>query len=94
MTQAPNPRNSVGPVLIANAIGRAVAAIIQKHNSDTLIVDRGAYLRILVPVRCVLRADDVSKLCGETFELPNDLEAVMPAFQGRLRLDGQVAEWT
>lgn len=84
----------MGPVLIANTIGRAVASVIQQHNSDTRIIDRGAYLRVLVPNRCVLRAADVSQLNGEPFELPNDLEAVMPSFQGRLHVDGQTAEWT
>ncbi len=94
MTNSPDPRNSVGPVLIANTLGRAVASAIERRNSATQVIDRGAYLRVLVPGRCELHAQDVVSLSGEPFELPTDLEAVMPSFQGRLHLGEQVAEWT
>jgi hypothetical protein len=84
---------SVGPVLIANAAGRAVVEAIQRRNTAVRVVDRGAYLRVLVPQRCVFVADDVRQPGGEPFELPIDLEAVMPAYQGTLRVDGRTVEW-
>ncbi len=47
--------NGVGPVLDAGDLGRAVAAAIRATNPGTDVIDRGSYLRVLVPGRCVLR---------------------------------------
>lgn len=83
----------VGPVLEASETGRAVAAAILTSNAEATLEDRGAYLRVSVPGRCVVTRSDIEERLGRAFVLPRDLELVMPAFQGLLRLSDDGAEW-
>jgi MmoB/DmpM family len=84
---------AVGPVLQANDLGRAVLQAIQQLNPDARVVDRGAYYRVAARAPCVLTRAAVEQITGEPFELPGDLELVMPSFQGFLRLTSERAEW-
>jgi hypothetical protein len=84
----------VGPVLQANALGRAVLAAIQQLNPGASVLDRGAYYRVAAPPPCVLTRAAVEQITGEPFELPGDLEQVMPSFEGCLRLARDRAEWS
>jgi MmoB/DmpM family len=86
-------RGAVGPVLQANELGRAVLAAIQLLNPGARVVDRGAYLRVIAPTPCVLTRAAVEQITGEGFQLPGDLELVMPAFQGLLQFAGDRVEW-
>jgi toluene monooxygenase system protein D len=83
----------VGPVLEASEAGRAVAAAILTSNADATLEDRGAYLRVSVPGRCVVTRREIETQLGRYFALPSDLELVMPAFQGLLRMDDDGVEW-
>lgn len=83
----------VGPVLQASELGRAVLAAIQELNPGTRVLDRGAYLRVLAAPPCVLTRAAVEQITGQSFELPGDLEQVMPAFQGVLELAPERVEW-
>src|SRR5262245_36864807 len=83
----------VGPVLQANAQGRAVLEAIEQLNPGVTVLDRGAYYRVVAQTRCVLTRAAVEQITGERFELPGDLEQVMPAFQGFLRLGADRVEW-
>jgi toluene monooxygenase system protein D len=85
--------DGVGPVLEASDSGRAVVAAIRDLNSDVTVLDRGGYLRVLVPGRCVVTRQAIERALGHGFELPIDLEAVMPAFKGRITIDGERVEW-
>jgi toluene monooxygenase system protein D len=85
--------DAVGPVLEASDSGRAVVAAIQSLNPDTTVLDRGGYLRVLVPRRCVVTREAIEHALGHPFELPADLEALMLAFKGRIVMDGDRAEW-
>jgi hypothetical protein len=85
---------AVGPVLVADPLGRAVAEAIKLRNPEVLVTDRGAYLRISCPDTCVLSASDVEASTGTPFALPLDLERVMPSFSGNLSLSSGVATWT
>jgi hypothetical protein len=58
------------------------------------VEDRGAYLRVLVPRRCIVTRSAIERAMGETFRLPVDLESLMPAFKGTLRMDDEHAEWS
>jgi hypothetical protein len=88
------PRSSpVGPVLEASDTGRAIAAAILTTNAGADVDDRGAYLRVSVPGRCVVLRSAIEMQLGRRFELPRDLELVMPAFQGRLRIEDDRVEW-
>jgi hypothetical protein len=51
--------SGVGPVLDAGETALAIVAAIREHNRDVEIQDRGAYIRVLVPGRCVLMRDAV-----------------------------------
>jgi hypothetical protein len=83
----------VGPVLQTGAIGAAVVAAIRDLNSDVMVVDRGAYLRVMVPQRCFVTRVAIEKHLGRAFRFPGELETVMSAFKGALQLGQEDAVW-
>jgi hypothetical protein len=83
----------VGPVLQASELGLAVLAALRELNPGAQVLDRGAYLRVATRSPCVLTRAAVERITGQPFELPGDLELVMPSFQGFLRLDADRVEW-
>ncbi|HTV21513.1 MAG TPA: MmoB/DmpM family protein [Polyangiaceae bacterium] len=87
-------RRRVGPVLQAGEVGRAVARAIVELNPGAEVIDRGAYYRVLVDGRCTVTRDAVERIGGRAFQLPGDLERVMPAFAGHLSINPQAASWT
>jgi class 3 adenylate cyclase len=87
------PTATVGPVLMRGPIGDAVLAAILARASGGTCLDRGAYVRVLVPGRCVLVRADVEAFLGRPFRLPADLEDVMPSFKGTLVINDDEAVW-
>ena len=83
----------VGPVLLAGPVAQAVIAAIREASPDVTVLDRGSYLRVTAPLRCLLDCERLEKHLGHSFVLPGDLEAVMPAFRGRLTIDERHACW-
>lgn len=83
----------VGPVLQTGAIGAAIVAAIRDLNSDVMVVDRGAYLRVMVPRRCFVTRSAIEKHLGRTFRFPGELETVMSAFKGALQIGKEEAVW-
>lgn len=88
------PEGGVGPVLEASEVGRAIVAAIREANAGVEVLDRGAYLRVLVPSRCVVRRDAIARLLGRPFVLPGDLELVMPSFKGRITIGDDEVVWS
>ena len=86
--------DTVGPVLDAGDAGRAIVAAIRATNAAVEVHDRGAYLRVLVPHRCVLRREAVERELGRGFTLPGDLELVMPSFKGTMTMTADEVMWT
>ena len=86
-------RERVGPVLQAGAVTDAIVAAIKDLNQDVLVVDRGAYLRILVPHKCVITKSGIEKHLGRSFRFPGELEMVMSAFKGAIQLTDSDATW-
>ena len=84
---------AVGPVLLPSELGLAVLAAIQAVNRYVQIQDRGAYLRVSAPSRCVVMRGDIEAALGRPVQLPADLELCMPSFKGRLRVDAEGAVW-
>jgi toluene monooxygenase system protein D len=84
---------AVGPVLTPGPLTDAVIAAIRALNADVSVIDRGGYLRVLVPGRCRLNSAAVKTPDAVAFRLPADLEAIMPSFRGRLSLVGDEALW-
>jgi toluene monooxygenase system protein D len=94
LTEREARHERVGPVLTANDDARAVVAAIRELNAEVSVEDRGAYLRVLVPGRCVVTRNAIERALGHAFRLRADLEPLMPAFKGFLRLDDERAEWS
>ena len=65
----------------------------QDLNQDVLVVDRGAYLRVLVPQMLCRDPSAIEKHLGRPFRFPGELETVMSAFKGSLQLNQDDASW-
>ena len=85
--------DSVGPVLEAGEVAAAIIVAIREANEEVTVQDRGAYVRVLVPGRCIVRRDAIERALGRTFVFPGDLERAMPSFKGMLRIDTDEVEW-
>ena len=81
-------------MLTASDDAHAIVAAIRELNAEVSVEDRGAYLRVLVPGRCVVTKSAIERVLGRAFRLRGDLEPLMPAFKGFLRLDDERAEWS
>ena len=88
------PSDDVGPVLEASNAGRAVLEAIRAENVHVKVVDRGAYLRVSVPRRCVVSRAGIERELGRAFRLPGDLEPLMPSFKGLLAVTSDRVEWS
>jgi hypothetical protein len=88
-----NTCDYVGPVLQAGEVAEAVTAAIRQLNNTVIVLDRGAYQRVLVPGRCVLTREAVEAHLGRSLRFPGDLEKVMPAFQGSFTVSEAEAIW-
>src|SRR5712672_1725200 len=91
--KVPEIFDRVGPVLQSGPVANAVIAAIKDLNQDVMIVDRGAYLRVLVPRCCVVTRSAIEKHLGRSFRFPGELEIVMSAFKGSLQLNQDDAAW-
>jgi hypothetical protein len=89
----PATRDCVGPVLHNSGDAGAVIAAIRALNQEVRLLDRGAYVRVLVPNRCTVTRAAIEAETGRPFRLPRDLEAIMPSFKGRFRVDAEQACW-
>jgi hypothetical protein len=85
---------AVGPVLMAGPITDAIVSVIRRHHPAVEILDRGSYLRVLVPGRCAVSRAHVEAALRRPFRLPGDLERVMTSFRGRFAVSAEEASWT
>jgi toluene monooxygenase system protein D len=88
-----NTYDHVGPVLQVGALTNAIVAAIRDLNSDVIVVDRGAYLRVLAPRNCIVTRVSIEKHLGRPVRFPGELETVMSAFKGTIRLSQDEAVW-
>jgi toluene monooxygenase system protein D len=91
--ETPEVYDRVGPVLQAGPVANAIIAAIKDLNQDVIVVDRGAYVRVLVPRCCVVTRWAIEDHLGRSFRFPGELEMVMSAFKGSLQLDQDDAAW-
>ena len=89
----PETYDRVGPVLQSGAVAAAIIAAIKDLNQDVMVVDRGAYVRVLVPRCCVVTRSAIENHLGRSFRFPGELETVMSAFKGSLELNQNDAAW-
>jgi hypothetical protein len=83
----------VGPVLQAGPMADVIVAAIRALTPQVDVVDRGSYVRVLVPGRCRLTRAEVERRAPAPFRLPQDLEQVMSSFQGRFSVSTEEARW-
>jgi hypothetical protein len=83
----------VGPVLQCGPIADAVISAIKACNETVELLDRGAYIRVLTPRRCVVTRAAIETQMARPFRLPGELESIMSSFKGRLRIDEDEASW-
>jgi len=83
----------VGPILQAGRIADAVVAAIRELNAEVEILDRGSYLRVMVPHRCRVTRRLIERHTTSPFRLPRDLELVMSSFKGRFVVSEEEASW-
>jgi toluene monooxygenase system protein D len=88
-----NTYDHVGPVLQTGALANAIVAAIRDLNSEVIVVDRGAYLRVLAPRLCVVTRLSIEKHLGRQVRFPGELETVMSAFKGVIRITEDEAVW-
>jgi nitrite reductase/ring-hydroxylating ferredoxin subunit len=88
------PDRQVGPVLHATPFAHVVAAVIEEENDDVVVLDEGAYLRVLAPGTCRLSRAALEAATGPAIRFPGDLEVVMSSFTGVLKLTDDAVVWT
>lgn len=86
-------RDRVGPVLQAGTVADAIIEAIKDLNEDVQILDRGAYLRVLVPRRCVVTGAAIEKHLGRPFRHPGELEVIMSSFKGTMHMTQDETVW-
>ena len=84
----------MGPVLHATPFAHVVAAVIEEENDDVVVLDEGAYLRVLAPGTCRLSRAALEAATGPAIRFPGDLEVVMSSFTGVLKLTDDGVIWT
>jgi hypothetical protein len=90
---APEIHDRVGPVLQSGTVANAIIAAIKDLNQDVMVVDRGAYVRVLVPQYCFVTRSAIEAHLGRSFRFPGELETVMSAFKGSLQMNQDDAAW-
>lgn len=88
------PGDCVGPVLTGHPHTDAVLEAIQRLNPSVEIHNRGSYIRVLAPRRCLVTRSAIEDILRQPFDFRAELEIMMPSFKGRLRLDDDEAVWT
>jgi toluene monooxygenase system ferredoxin subunit len=87
-------RDTVGPVLHVGTLTNAVVKAIREENQNVEVVDRGAYLRVLVPGTCRVSRAVIERYAGRSVTLPGDLERIMSSFKGRIDITTNGVVWT
>jgi toluene monooxygenase system protein D len=93
LNDATNTYDHVGPVLQTGALTNAIVAAIRDLNPEVIVVDRGAYLRVLAPRTCMVTRIGIERHLGRPVRFPGELETVMSAFKGAIRLTQDEAVW-
>lgn len=83
----------VGPVLQTGPLAEAARAAIRELNPQAEFVDRGSYVRVLVPGRCILTRAVLERHAGQRLSFPSDIECIMTSFKGRFSIDEDEACW-
>ena len=85
MTKDASDNNKVGPIVRAGDVAQAVAEAMELDNPDSevLVDDKVAYLRIEVENECILRRETMEEVLGRKFEM-RELEINLASFAGQI----------
>lgn len=86
--------NEVGPVLNVGVETESYIAALQRDNPQLRILDYKTYVRALHQQKCSLSRKTLEEELGASVLWPECLEAIMPSFKGRLKINSQQAEWS
>lgn len=92
-TEIADIHERVGPVLQSGTVADAIVEAIQELNQDVMLVDRGSYVRVLVPRRCVVTREAIERHLGRPFRFPGEMEVIMSAFKGVMRTTNDEGVW-
>lgn len=92
-TELTDIHERVGPVLQSGTVADAMIEAIRELNQDVQIVDRGSYVRVLVPHRCVVTREAIERHLGRPFRFPGEMEVIMSAFKGTMRTTNDEGVW-
>lgn len=89
------PQDIVGPVFMKFGLAVAAVEAIAQDNPDTFvgIIDRGHYIRVVGNRRLVLRKTTLEAVLGRPVRFPGEIEVIMSAFAGRIRVSGEEIVW-
>ena len=93
MSATDDLQHGVGPVLHTTPFALAVVSVIEEENRQVVIIDEGAYLRVLAPRVCRLSRVGLETATGPGIRFPGDLEVVMSSFTGVMELSEDGAVW-
>lgn len=92
-TEIADIHERVGPVLQSGTVADAIVEAIQELNQDVMVVDRGSYVRVLVPHRCLVTREAIERHLGRAFRFPGEMEVIMSAFKGAMRTTNDEGVW-
>jgi toluene monooxygenase system protein D len=93
MSASKDFEHGVGPVLHTTPFALTVVSVIEDENHNAVIVDEGAYLRVLASPVCRLSRVGLETAAGPDIRFPGDLEVVMSSFAGVMELTEDGAVW-
>ncbi len=83
----------VGPIIHKGSVGLEVVEAIKTDNADVQVLERGSYFRISVEGICILKQSTLEERLGRAVKLQQELEKIMPSFQGRIQFLDDRVEW-
>jgi toluene monooxygenase system protein D len=89
------PTDLVGPVLTKAELAYHIIDAIITENPDNFmgIIDRGSYVRVIGRRRLRLSRKVLEEVAGREVRFPGEVEVLMSAFAGRIRVTGEYIEW-
>ncbi|MEM1597781.1 MAG: MmoB/DmpM family protein [Pyrobaculum sp.] len=95
ITEDKLPKDLVGPVFMKRELAIYATLAIAEDNPDTFVgvLDRGLYIRVVGNKRLTLRRRTLEDLAGRAVRFPGEVEEMMSAFAGKIRVTGEEILW-
>lgn len=86
--------DKVGPILEKGRPADALIECLKRRNASLEVIDQGSYYRVSSPQVCILLRADIEEILGTEFFFPQDLERIMPSFQGLISFQPDRVIWS